>query len=512
MGWLTLGLIGGYLSVGIALYCNDFYRRGLQEISLWDRLYPPNWPAYSRSRGESMIHLAEAALEEGNLPQAFHLLRSGLARSPQNLTGRRLLTDIYLYLGRKDLAVANALTPLREIPVTDLDWAYCEESIRFLFREQRDETIVSLTTDLLQSAELPVSAAQFLALAQSNALLFRGNFDQAEDTLRRFDLELTPEGRVLSAKIEWERGFQELAVVLIDQLAHEFPTHQEIYSLQNAWLRDSGAPDRARHLSLLRRIDYPDELQPRIDLLTALDATDDDDAVRAETELMLRQFAANPQAALMLGDFAANSGRPEIADHVFAHAAAHQHSTSALALMRVESLIVAQRHAEAVQLTRELLQAHPEWEDQFAPIFNGLLAIANYALGDREAANLYLTDFLNLKNVRAENLVAVAQRLRNVGADQQAVRVLQQAVATDPLNQLALTALIEFELQRPTESDLTAHLSQLLTMRRPSPQLLRQAYQTLGRDRFAFVPGREEVLDRISNELARSRYQRAQSS
>jgi hypothetical protein len=118
-------------------------------------------------------------------------------------------------------------------------------------------------------------------------------------------------------------------------------------------------------------------------------------------------------------------------------------------------------------------------------------------LGDRESAGLYLDSFLKLPNVRAENLVAVSRRLLAVGAETSASRVLSHAIAQDPLNQPALSQLIEIELSLGDAPDLTAHLARLMEMRRPSPTLLRACYERLSRDRFIFMEGRSELLQEL---------------
>ncbi len=198
---------------------------------------------------------------------------------------------------------------------------------------------------------------------------------------------------------------------------------------------------------------------------------------------------------LILGDFAANTGHPEIATQVFAQAQALDQPLQGPALMLVESEIVAGNYEEAVARTRGFIKTYPNWETQFAPVFNGLQAIAHFALGDRESAGLYLNSFLNLKSVRSENLVAVANRLASVHAKVEARRVLDHAVKTDPLNQAALARLIEFGLNESTSPALSANLRRLLTMRRPSPVLMEKAYRRLGQDRFMFVENRDLLLD-----------------
>lgn len=97
--------------------------------------------------------------------------------------------------------------------------------------------------------------------------------------------------------------------------------------------------------------------------------------------------------------------------------------------------------------------------------------------------------------------MAVAERLLNVGADREARRVLAHAVSQDRLNQSALTRIIEFDLTAPDAPELPENIERLLAMRRASPELLRQAYDRLGEDRFLFVEDRNQLLDRLLESL-----------
>ncbi|MCF3650870.1 tetratricopeptide repeat protein [Synoicihabitans lomoniglobus] len=379
------------------------------------------------------------------------------------------------------------------------DLEYLNQTFSFLFLRQEDQRVVDLVNHLLSDS--PASdprISTYLGTVLATAYFYRGHFDQAEDTIRANGLQLSTEGRFLSAKIEWDRGFQDLAVALIAQLARENPQNANIYRTHIKWLLETDQADQARHASLLRRISFPEQPQPRIDLLYAYDRMDDDQAVSEEALSLLSDFHDDANALLMLGDFAANAGRPKIAEKVYDQCIASALPSQGPALMLVEAHTVAGNHDRSIALARELLEQHPDWEKSMAPIFNGLQAIAFFALGDRESSSLYLDSFLNLPSVRAENLVAVANRLIDVGAVADARRVLEHAVRTDRLNQPALARLIEFELEATQSPNLPSNLRRLLEMRRPSLKLLSSAYQRLGRDQFIYLPSRNALLDDIS--------------
>lgn len=503
--WILTLSFSIYLSGGVTLYLNDRINNGLEDISIVDRLYPPYWPRYSQARGDSYVENSISALENGNFSKAFHQIRVGLARSPANLKGRTLLADMFVAAGRNDLAEITLLDGI-EFHASDSD--YLEKTLAFLFRLKRDEKVISLASGLLENATSDeVDRAEsnkidkLLSSSLASAYIYRGNFDQAEAVLSQFGLSTSKDGRYLLATIEWERGYKNLALVLIEQMTKEFPSDPNLYRSLVKWQLEHSMSDTARRTSLLRRLAFPGQFQPRVDLLYAYDASGENSSVEKESSEFVRDFGANQQAMLVLGDFAANTGRPEIAQIVFSHAKDSGIPLQGPALMLVESEIVAGDFESAVVRTRALIESNPDWESQFAPVFNGLQAIAHYALGDRESASLYLDSFLNLKTVRADNLVAVAKRLNSVGAKAEARQVLAHAVKSDGLNQTALAQLIEFDLSEPESTDLGENLRKLMKMRRPSPKLMQMSYDRLGQDRFMFVENRNLLLDEITDKL-----------
>jgi tetratricopeptide (TPR) repeat protein len=492
--WGVVTLLGSYLLGGTALYLNDRYRHNLEGISWVDRIYPANWPEYRLARGKSYIELAKSSLEQGDFHRAFHRLRSGVARAPADKDGRLLLAHMLSVAGRPDLA-EETLVAGASFHLSDL--SYYDQTVRTLFARQRDIQVIEFANTYIDNPGTAEAVQRLLAVSMANAFYYRGQFDQAEDILRTRKLLASPDGRLLAARIEWDRGFPDLAIALISQLNREFPKNLTVYRTYVQWLIEQNQTGTARRQSLMRRLSFPAQAQPRIDLLYAYDKSSEENSLEKELDSLFTDFGTQYPVVLQVGDFAANTGRPKLAQRVLSHAKNHALALEGPTLMLVESFIVAERYQEAIETARATLQENPEWEKALAPVFNGLQAIAFFALGDREEANLFLDSYLGLQQIRAENLVAVANRLARVGAQREARRVLSHAVQMDPLNQPALTRLIEFDLEATDAPDLPANLQQLLTMRRASPILLREAYSQLGQDRYLFVESRNEILDQL---------------
>jgi hypothetical protein len=89
-----------------------------------------------------------------------------------------------------------------------------------------------------------------------------------------------------------------------------------------------------------------------------------------------------------------------------------------------------------------------------------------------------------------------------VGARDDARELLARAVQDDPLNQAALTQLIELDLAAGRLEEMPAAVRKLLAMRKPSPALLARVRAELGRDRWLFVEDRTAALDELGALLA----------
>lgn len=371
----------------------------------------------------------------------------------------------------------------------------------FMLSRQHDEQVIDTAQRLLHDRPADDATTPLIATAAATASYFRGNFDKAEDYLRRFKLERSREGVLLAAKIDWERGYRDLALMQINRLYDQRPDDDEIYTTYVTWLRELGRDNIARQTSLSRQIAFPDNPRPRVDLLYAYDREGLEDRVNGTAASIFNDFADKPDALLALADFAANTGRPEIARKVFEISRARDLPWEGPALMSMESLVVAGKYQAAIELSQKLLAENPAWAEKFYSVFNGLQAIAYFGLDDRESGQLFLNNFLAQPNIRAENLIAVSKRLITVGARAQARDVLARAINSDPLNQPALSQLIQLDLAASELETVPANLRRLLSMRKPNEAIVREAYQRLGSDYLLFLPGRAEILDEVAQFL-----------
>jgi hypothetical protein len=483
-----------------AAYAFVKYRRGFTEVKFTDMLLlPARWDASEVARGNFLIKKAQEDLKEQKFREAFYGFRLGLIKAPGNKEGRLLLAQFYGLWKRPDLTRQTLLDGFA-YHKTDND--YLKTLFSFLLQQQDDRQVLAYYEELLGDDTSITPRNQLVALAAASSCYFRGNYDQAESILRLYQLESSRDGRLLIARINWDRGAKDQAIERLRELAGELPNDEEIYTQIVTYLREAGRDNEARRESFVRALANPRNARARIDQLYAFHKEGDTTSVKNNVEEIFRDFDADANALLALADFAANSGDPVLARHIYDHSKARNLNWEGAALMTVEANIVAKKYQAALELVRELLKENPDWSKRYYSVFNGLQAIAHYGLSDAEAAQLFLNNFLEQTNVRADNLIAVSKRLLSVGAKAQARQVLEQAVKTDALNQAALTSLVQLDLDLNNTTPLAANVRKLLSMRKPSQAVLTAAYRKLGSDLFLFAPERTALLQDLRAILA----------
>lgn len=492
------GLVLGYVGLAAGAYCFVKYQRGFAEVRFLDILLPHRWSDYDVARGGHHIARAQDQLKAGKYREAFQNLRVGLAKAPGHRDGRLLLAQFFVASRRPDLAQR---TLLEGVPYHAHELDYLKAVFSFLLQHNEDAEVSALARRLLADDPAITQRNQLVALAAASANYFRGNYDLAEDLLEKYRLGSGRDGRLLTARIQWERGNQELALQGIRALASELAGDEEIYATLIGWLRESGLDGEARRVSLVRQLENPRNARARIDLLHAYRKDGDTARAAAATEELLRDFGHDQGALLALADFAANTGDPALAQRIYELSKSRNLGWEGAALMTIEARIVAKQYREALELIRTLVRDNPEWSKRYESVFNGLQAIAFYGQGDAESSQRFLNSFLSQPNLRVENLLAVSNRLLSLGARAQARQVLVQASTADPRNQAALTNLVKLDLETDNTDALPANVRRLLAMRKPSPEVLQAAYRKLGSDLFLFSPERTALLNELREAL-----------
>ncbi|MBI2813170.1 MAG: hypothetical protein HYX71_02660 [Opitutae bacterium] len=483
------------LALGAWLFVR--YQRDFPHVKYADLWWPGRWPRYRASMGDYYIAQSDALLHRGEYALAVHKLRVGVAKAPASAQGRTLLARVFLAYRRPDLAKQVLLDGL---DCLSADPAYLQSTLAFLLEFQEDATLLEVTRRLLAAPAGPATRP-LLATFAATAAFNRGNHTEAEELLGQNRLRDSPEGVLLQARIAWESGLPELALLRLKEDIALHPGHDRARVLLAEYYLSLGRTGEWETALVERVAGDPLAPAPRVAYLQLLHRRGDHARLEQEAAALLRQFGGDPAALLALADFAASTGRPDLARRAQLALSAQPENSGAAALMVAEAHLVAGEYQSAVDLVTRYTREYPEWTGQFAPVFDGLQTVAYAGLGRADEARLSLDHLLGQKNLRAANLVAVAQRLNALGARDLARFALGRAVEADPLNQPALANLIRLELETGALADLPARLERYLRSRQPSREILARAADVLGSDLHLLVPGQKKLLGDLQTAL-----------
>lgn len=498
--FLLVCFVVGWFTTFTGVYLYIKYGKNMHSLSYTNILFLPfRWDAYQKERGDFYIAQAKQDLENSKYRDAFYKLRIGVLKSPSNKDGRQLLIQFYSIWNRADLAEK---TLVEGIPYNRDNIDFIKTLFAFLLRQQEDQKVLEISQDLLGPTVVITPANQTIAFAAAAAHYYRGNFDKAEDILRSYQMTNMRDARLLLARIDWERGLKEQALVRLRQLLKEHPAEGSIYEQLIAYLTAENRDDEARRESFARALADPKNARARIDLINAYRKAGNTEQLNTSIEAVYRDFSKNPSALLQLANFAATIGDVSLANRILSHMKETGMKWEGAALMHIEALIVSKQYTGALDQIGTLRKESTDLPPSLANILSGLEAIANFGAGDPDAGQVSLNTFLKQNNLRTENIMAVSTRLLSIEARHQARQALATAVKTDPNNQAALSALIKLDVELGNTDEIAKNIRSLLTMRRPSASILRAAYEKLSSDLFIFAPGRTELLNDLEKAMS----------
>lgn len=468
--------------------------RGFQGGQYVDIVLPWRWDHYRVAWGEEFIERGLELLKEGEFQEGLHMVRVGHVKSPSNLDARLALAKFYSMRGRSDLAS----TLLREgLPHAEENMDYLRTTLRSLIATQDDQAVKDIAAKILTGEPILTPTHQVTALAAATANFHRGGYDDAEDFLVRYGLVGNPVGRILMARIDWERGNRDAALARLEALSDQFTDQEEVYILLSRYHRELGDQTRAHNYAVLRQVNNPLGAGPRIALLYSHDVSGDSAHVERLTEGLMRDFADDAEALLGLGQFAAHARDVELAQRVYRMMDQGGFALDLPAIVLVETFLNAGQFREVVSFLENHSRSNETFSERFGPILDSLYAVAYLGLGDTDTGEMHLARFLNARNLRAENFLITSERLTNLGHPNLARRVVVHAHRSDPTNQAALTELVRIDLKTGQAEDLVANINKLLTMRKPARALLEEAVALLSADQFLFLPNRGALLHSI---------------
>jgi predicted Zn-dependent protease len=489
LGWVTLTTsVFGYLA----------HYKGVESVTWLDVAWPQRWHRIRLHMGEHYLKEARIALAQREFDRARRLYKAGVPRSPMNRAGRISLAQLYVAARQPDLAKTLLLDRL---PVLGGDASYLRQVLQFLHEYHYYADLARVCDELL--ADRSFAHRSPLAYHAALVAFYRGNHERAEKLLADEKLGAAPEGALLLARIDAERDQTPSAQVRLENLLAEGQANDAIFAELARIMRITGQPHRLGPLATMHLASDPLSPTPRITLLYLHHERGDQASLDREIADFFTFFGHQPDALLALGDFAANTGRADLALRIEEISRARGWPLRGVALMRAEATIAAGRFAEGLELVRSYLRENPGWAESLGPVFDSLQAIALFSLNRSDEARLHLDRLLSRTNLRTGNLQAVATRLIALHLPAQARTVLTRAVALDPLNQTALTLLVRLEAEGRHVDTLPVHTRRLLQMRRPSPEALKMVYQLFRSDQHLLHPEQPSLLAELESHLDR---------
>ena len=505
IGTFVLLAVLGWFTLAGALYFHFKYNKEFDQVSYTKMLtlLPFGLETHRVEMGNYHIERGLSEIKEGNYRDALRLIRIGVARSPANLEGRRVLAEFYeIALKRHDIAVDQLLQGIELGGIQDGE--YLKATLRVLLRYQMDKDIQNLANKYLPEEPELTDINRTLAFGAANANYLRGNYDLAEDYIIDYKLLESLEGVLLSAQISWDRGSKIAAMTKMEYSIEKFPNSEPLLMQLSRYHRELGEIEEARRYAILRNVSDPLSVAPRLELLYIYNKSEDFEREQLETQRMLQQFRNDEPALQSLANFAADTGNIELARRTYEEALENEFVIDAFALLLIEAHLVDKDYQGALDFSEELIKERPDWLTQRWAIFSSLRAVASYGINRPDLGEIYLQDFIDDASNQAQTYIAVSRRFTEIDRVQQARTVLTHAYQKAPTNQKILSELIRSELSLGNTENLSRLLSRYLQMRRPQIELLTEAYNKLGSDRFIFTPDRQSLLLQL-NAILRER-------
>ncbi len=472
-------------------YLKDFDRVKFSNMML----LPIKYSEHKIEMGDRHIERGLKAIDSKNYNDGLRLLRLGLIRSPGNLEGLIKLAQIYEFgLNRKDIAIEMYIDGFGHGGINNKE--FCVTALRTMLSNNMDTEIINIANEYLpkefEKGDNP--NLQTLAYAAAASSFYRGNFDKTEDYIHAFLLNESIDGIILSAKVSWDRGNKFSAIKKLESSLYSFPNSDDLYEQLCYFYREIDDFDSARRYAQLRNIKSPSNPDPVIGLIYLYDKYGIEDQVTKYSKQIIKNFSDNEAAIYQLANFAASTGKVNIAQFCYELALEKNYEIANFALTLVEAHISKRDYEGAIVFSEELLIENPKWLQNQVSIFSSLRSLACYGLSRPDLGEIYLGEFLNEPNNNSETYIAVATRFSSNQMYQQAQKILEIAYSNDTDNQRILNNLIKVNLELGITQDLGNQIKKLLQTRRPDKKLIRDAYNSLGSDLFLFTKNRNSLL------------------
>ena len=474
-------------------------RLSLAEISAEPEKFPEIRTRHFKKISLRFTDIADEARKNKNYKTALNSAQIAAKADPRNMKARLILASLVdAYGGDTPTALKLMHAGLKFI---DLDAAvtpdYFSKYFEMLFALQQDFVLSEQATKILKNPNVPAKTRKLVALAGAFALYNRGKYADSLALIARERLDEIVagnddaiHGRILKARNLFASGQRAEAVDLLEDSLPQFPAEKRelIYNQLSRFFSESGNYEGVLSVAQRQTEENQASLSPRLSRLFAYKKLGNAEAFDAELATIFELFSTSQGALVALANFAAEQGMPELALRCMDTAQLHHFEAPLFVAAAVESLVAANRPAEAIEAYVQATGADPKVFEEFQTVISAVLASAYAEAAKAETdpakaeplrthCDLLLSQFLENPAVRPENQIAVIRHFRRIGRDDIANRIATAALKKFPWHSQIRADWLSLQLALPdslARINVPAEIRTLAEMRRPDPKVWKE--------------------------------------
>jgi tetratricopeptide (TPR) repeat protein len=501
-------LVVGWLTVAGALYF--YFKKNLyfEEASYLKMVSLPfRIDAHRKELGNFHIEKAKGLIQQKKYREALEFLRAGVARSPGNLEGRRMLADFFDFgLKQHDDAADILMRGVFNGGVGDPE--YMSAVFRYLLLHEYDDRIVELGEDLLKEDIEQDKVSRLTALATATACFNLYKYERALLHIEQYNLLEVPEGNILAAQVYWGRGERQKAMDLLAVAAGRFPAAAQIYTRISDFNSEAGDLHAARRNAVLAQVTNPMSLDIALKVLALEYRLGMEERAEGSFHDVLNNFPDDRPSLLKVANTVSGLGRADLMAQVGARALEAGFVDSRFSLAQMSAYIIGAQFHDAHKFGTELLQSTDEWKVKYhRSLLLCLLCVAAFGQGDTERGRILLQDFFQAPLPPADEIHHLASHFKKSGMLAQERQVLLFCREKHPGFRPVLEDLVRRDLLARNYLTLPKHVRDMLLVRRKNAPLLRQCMEALNSDIFLFLPERLELVESLGNTLRKVEFE-----
>lgn len=479
------------------------YSRGYNDITIIDSvIFPLNRRGIAKKFGEKQLAEANTAIASGNYSKALFLLRTGLGRSPANRDARINLAGIMRDMGEDEIALELYRGGLE---YHSSDPFYMKAYLQTLLDYRMDAELRNYANERLASATGKLSDTdRVIAYALAKEEEANGRFAESVALIRKYYLAGTIDGCVLLAKNHWRSGDPDGAIFILNRYILEHPRIQPegVYQSLYRYYLELGRNSEAAFCALNHVNNAPKSFFARRELIESY--TRDGNTAKADTEIRnyLRNFSRNNDALMVICDFAIQSGNEPLAEDAYALAAENAPNMAAMDILLSDICVSSGNYEQTIRNCDIVEGDAVLWLKKLQDQFDYLRMTAAHLQNQESMAEIHFEALLNSNSLTPDNMLNMSRRIRKLGMDNYALKLLEHAMTLAPRNEDILSEIIQIDLDNNLDSDFVKNVGNLLGLRSPGLTLLTRIRPRLDSDHFIFDANRDAVLAKLDAAIA----------